>query len=237
MLFFFGAGMSVDAGIPDYRGANGLYTANGPLGSDMADFMPLLQGRELQCHARKSWDTWRQVQNLCRFAKPHVGHRYLAKLANSPGKKYFVVTSNVDELASQAGFRKKQIHACHGNIFTIQCSVPCARAAWPLPYISQHVAASARPIPLCPVCEAPARPNVYFFGDSERSFVWEANQKQAEAFSNWLSVHEREMLMLEVGCGLGAPGLRRHAESFLMRCPNSRLIRINEHEAEGEGIA
>ena len=161
---------------------------------------------------------------------PHVGYRYLSSFANGLGGKYFVITSNTDRLTHRAGFQPERIHACHGDIFTLQCSEPCSRRTWP------YCQGDDQEISLCPECGAPARPNVYFFGDSDRSYVWEGSQKQADAFSSWLSEHGETMLMLEIGCGLGAPGLRYHSESFLQQYPATRLIRINEHEAEGETV-
>jgi NAD-dependent SIR2 family protein deacetylase len=89
-------------------------------------------------------------------------------------------------------------------------------------------------LPCCPFCGAVARPNVFLFDDHEKSYVWEGNQATAERFSSWLAEQKNaELLILEVGCGLDAPGLRHRAEQYLADCPKSLLIRINDSAAAG----
>ena len=90
------------------------------------------------------------------------------------------------------------------------------------------------PLPRCPFCGAVARPNVFLFDDHEKSYVWEGSQATAERFSSWLIEQKNaELLMVEIGCGLDAPGLRHRAEQYLADCPKSLLIRINDAAASG----
>ena len=89
-------------------------------------------------------------------------------------------------------------------------------------------------LPRCPYCGERARPNVYFLGDTEEKYVWEGHQEIATAFSQWLDKFgPMRLLMLEVGCGTGAPGLRLHAENYLTSFNNSYLTRINDSDATG----
>jgi NAD-dependent SIR2 family protein deacetylase len=232
LLLLLGAGMSVDSGIPDYRGKAGFYTAGGPFGG-IPDFMSLLSGRELEYRAVESWRIWREQLCIFTAAEPHAGYAYLAAIAKKRGDACFTVTSNGDALTVRAGFSANAVHMCHGNKFMLQCSRPCVRKTWTWKEATgTHPSDPAVEVPRCPICEAPARPNVYFFGDSEESYVWEAQQASAERFSAWIKRHGERMLMLEIGCGIGAPGLRLRAEKYLHDFPGSRLIRINAHETE-----
>lgn len=89
-------------------------------------------------------------------------------------------------------------------------------------------------LPRCPFCGAVARPNVYMFGDSEKSYVWEAGEGTARNFAAWIEKQkDARLLILEIGCGLGAPGLRHRAERYLATYSASSLIRINLAAAEG----
>lgn len=232
LLLLLGAGMSVDAGVPDYRSKGGFYTADSPF-AGIPDFMSLLSGRRLDVLARESWLVWRKQLQLFTEAVPHAGYHYLAALAKKRGEECFTITSNGDALTARSGFPSETLHMCHGNKFALQCSGPCVREVWSWEKATgTHPLDPAIDVPLCPRCGAPARPNVYFFGDSAETYVWEAQQPSAERFAVWLERYGKAMLMLEIGCGTGAPGLRLHAERYLRDFPASRLIRINLHETD-----
>jgi NAD-dependent SIR2 family protein deacetylase len=232
LLFVFGAGMSVDSGIPDYRSAGGWYDADSPLRKRHPAFMPLLQGKELAATPRQSWELWWSQQDVFHRARPHPGYQYLSELAAGRGDAAFVLTTNVDGLAGKAGFAAERVHACHGSMFRLQCSVPCCRETWLMPEGDHPSDDADRLLPLCPFCGAVARPNVYFFGDSEERYVWEGQQAQAQKFVDWLSRWGNSMLMLEIGCGTGAPGMRYRTETFLRDHPRTRLLRINRDEID-----
>ena len=236
VLFIFGAGMSVDSGIPDYHSSGGWYRMDGPfsrIGKTDKDVLAIVrQQPEL------AWGMWGVRQSLCLKASPHAGYLALARAAAQKPSRCFVLTSNSDGLSFRAGFCSDHVHECHGSLYRLQCSIPCCRETWPMPEQRLEVDAETflakGQLPYCPFCGAPARPNIYFFGDSEESYVWEAGQTTAERFSSWLTERKNaELLMVEIGCGLGAPGLRSHAEQYLADCPRSLLIRINDSAATG----
>ena len=238
LLLIFGAGMSVDSGIPDYRSGGGWYDARSPFVKTGKDFMPILHGGELEKNAQHAWGMWGIMQNLFQEAVPHAGYQVLARIAEQKGQYSFVLTSNVDNQAIRAGFAPERIHQCHGRMFQLQCRIPCTRTAWAMPDIDMKICRESLraegDLPRCPHCGALARPNVYFFGDSEEKYVWEASQQSATAFKLWLDTHgAAKLLLLEVGCGTEAPGLRHHAEQFLERFPKAHLVRINDVDATG----
>ena len=230
--------MSVDSGIPDYRSGGGWYDSISPFAQAGEDFLPILHGRELEVNAPHAWGMWGIKQKLFGEAVPHAGYQALMEVAALKGSHSFVLTSNIDNLTIRVGFAPERIHQCHGSIFQLQCRVPCTRTVWPMPNLDMKICYDSLraegDLPHCPYCGAVARPNIYFFGDSEEKFVWEASQGAATAFKHWLDKHgPQKLLMLEVGCGTGAPGLRRHAEQFLERFPQAHLVRINDVSATG----
>jgi len=238
VLFILGAGMSTDSGIPDYRSSGGWYRENGPFAMIGKTAFAIFLRSELQADWNRAWGVWGYQQAVISRAKPHAGYVLLAGEAAKNPSRAFVLTSNVDELAFRAGFPPERIHQCHGSKFRLQCSIPCCRETWPMPEEPLDIDADnfmlKGPLPRCPFCGAVARPNVYFFGDSEESYVSEGSQATAEQFSSWIAERKNTaLLMLEIGCGLGAPGLRHRAEQYLADCPKSLLIRINDSAAMG----
>eukprot|EP01105_Mastigella_eilhardi_P002570 TRINITY_DN1320_c0_g1_i2.p2 TRINITY_DN1320_c0_g1~~TRINITY_DN1320_c0_g1_i2.p2 ORF type:complete len:129 (+),score=29.96 TRINITY_DN1320_c0_g1_i2:738-1124(+) len=90
------------------------------------------------------------------------------------------------------------------------------------------------PFPTCPKCHGTLRPNIYLFGDGNR-FLDAGTAKDNAAYNAWveyvlsqLSVGKK-LVLLEVGCGLRVPNIRRRLEELHSKCPpgTSTFIRIN----------
>jgi len=236
VLFLLGAGMSVDSGIPDYRGSGGWYAMGGPfsrIGRAGNEVLAVLRQ-----HPELAWGMWGFRQNLCLQVPPHAGYLALAREAAPKPFCCFVLTTNIDGLSFRAGFFSDHVHECNGSLRRLQCSVPCCRETWPMPDEPLDIDAEnfllKGPLPRCLFCDALARPNIYCFGDSEESYVWEASQAIAEGFSSWIAERKNaELLIVEIGCGLYYPALRRRAEQYLADSPRSLLIRLNDSAAMG----
>src|SRR6201993_40844 len=135
-----GAGLSVESGIPPFRGPGGLWTKYGE---------PPMNGYQLfLADPKKGWEDrirrqddelWRPL----RGAKPNPGHAALAML-ESLGVLRFLITQNVDDLHRQAGHQA--IAEIHGNWKLIRCIDCNAR------YKSAEVRLDVLP-PQCPQCE------------------------------------------------------------------------------------
>ena len=117
IVFFTGAGISTESGIPDYRGPNGLWSRMQPIYFD--DFVASEESR---------LEDWRRrFKSLAAFgeAKPNSGHRAIAGLVNA-GKASHVITQNIDGLHQRAGTPAEAIIEIHGNGTFATC-LECGR--------------------------------------------------------------------------------------------------------------
>src|SRR5579863_9770608 len=110
-----GAGMSVESGIPPFRGPGGLWTKYGE---------PPMNGyQRFMADPKKAWEERLSKRNdelykPLTVAKPKPGHLALVELEELGALK-FVITQNVDDLHKQAG--QKALAEIHGNWTLIRC--------------------------------------------------------------------------------------------------------------------
>jgi NAD-dependent deacetylase len=144
---FTGAGISVESGIPPFRGENGLWNTYDPNLADIGYF---------HTHPEKSWKFIKEIfyQGWGR-AEPNDAHLGVAKLEQM-GLVKAVITQNVDNLHHEAG--SKTVFEFHGTIRTISCSL-CKTQ-----YQAKEVSLATIP-PRCPVCLGIMRPDFVFFGE------------------------------------------------------------------------
>ena len=107
IVFFGGAGVSTESGIPDFRSVDGLY-------HQKYDYPP----ETILSHTfyrRKTEEFYRFYKDkmLCLDAKPNAAHYALAKLEKT-GKLKAVVTQNIDGLHQAAG--SKKVLELHGSV-------------------------------------------------------------------------------------------------------------------------
>lgn len=112
IVFFGGAGVSTESGIPDFRSVDGLY-------NQQYDYPP----ETILSHTfyrRKPAEFYRFYRNkmLCLDAKPNMAHRKLAEL-EAAGKVRAVVTQNIDGLHQLAG--SKKVLELHGSVHRNYC--------------------------------------------------------------------------------------------------------------------
>lgn len=109
IVFFTGAGMSTDSGIPDFRSNNGLYKNN-------------KHAEEIISHSffikdPKTFYEFYKSKMVFINARPNYGHEFIAKLQET--KDVSVVTQNIDGLHTLAG--SKKVYELHGSIFKNHC--------------------------------------------------------------------------------------------------------------------
>ncbi len=145
---FTGAGISVESGIPPFRGENGLWNKYDPDSFDI---------RYFHRHTKESWQVIREIfYDLFGKVRPNKAHAALAQLEAS-GVVKSVITQNVDNLHYDAGSRV--VHEFHGSLKRLACLACHAR--YPISEVSLD-----RLPPACPRCEGILKPDVIFFGES-----------------------------------------------------------------------
>lgn len=112
IVFFGGAGVSTESGIPDFRSTDGLY-------HQKYDYPP----ETILSHTffmKKTEEFYRFYKDkmLCLDAKPNAAHKKLAEL-EAAGKLTAVVTQNIDGLHQKAG--SKNVLELHGSVLRNYC--------------------------------------------------------------------------------------------------------------------
>lgn len=113
VVFFGGAGVSTESGIPDFRSTDGLY-------NQKYDYPPeeILSHTFFASHTEAFYDFYRDKM-LCLTAEPNAAHKKLAELEQK-GKLSAVVTQNIDGLHQKAG--SKNVFELHGSIHRNYCT-------------------------------------------------------------------------------------------------------------------
>jgi len=145
-VFFGGAGVSTESGIPDFRSVDGLY-------SQQYDYPP----EEILSHTffcRHTEEFFRFYRNKMLFpdALPNAAHRALAALEQA-GRLSAVITQNIDGLHQRAGSRR--VYELHGSVLRNHC-MKCGRF-----YPLGHIISSAG-IPRCE-CGGTVKPDVVLY--------------------------------------------------------------------------
>ena len=113
IVFFTGAGISTESGIPDFRSpGTGLWNQIKPI--QFQDFLGSEQIRS------ESWRRRFTGERIMENAKPNKGHLSVARLVEE-GRCLAVITQNVDNLHQDAGVPREQVIELHGNASYATC--------------------------------------------------------------------------------------------------------------------
>ncbi len=147
VVFFGGAGVSTESGIPDFRSVDGLY-------SQKYDQPPetILSHTYFVGHTGDFYRFYRDKM-LCLDAKPNAAHQKLAQLERA-GKLKAVVTQNIDGLHQMAG--SQVVYELHGSVHRNYCTK--CRAFYGADFIQ-----TGEGVPLCPVCGGLVKPDVVLY--------------------------------------------------------------------------
>ncbi len=148
IVFFGGAGVSTESGIPDFRSPDGLYRKQYDVPPET-----VLSSAYFYAHPDKFFAFYRE-RMLPLYARPNAAHQKLAQWERA-GKLLAVVTQNIDGLHQAAGSRN--VFELHGSIHRNYCTV-CKKA-----FSAQWIAQS-RGIPRCP-CGGIVKPDVVLYGE------------------------------------------------------------------------
>ncbi|TET70359.1 MAG: NAD-dependent protein deacylase [Candidatus Aminicenantes bacterium] len=166
VVIFTGAGISVESGIPAYRGEKGLWNKYDP--NIYANITYFLQDPSYY------WNFFREVRYpMLKKVKPNKAHLALAEL-ETVGNLKTVITQNIDGLHQDAG--SSSVIELHGTTRTIYC-LNCSQE-----YSMDEVFSmlEAQIPPLCSECKGKLRPAVVFFGESLNSQILRLAFEEAE---------------------------------------------------------
>ncbi len=147
IVFFGGAGVSTESGIPDFRSVDGLYNQKYSEPPET-----ILSHTYFQ---RRTADFYRFYRDkmLCLDAKPNAAHKKLAELERA-GKLKAVVTQNIDGLHQAAG--SQTVYELHGSVHRNYCTKCHA-------FYGVDFVAEGEGVPACPVCGGLVKPDVVLY--------------------------------------------------------------------------
>ena len=151
IVFFGGAGVSTESGIPDFRSAKGIYNEK------YHNLSPeTIISHEFFMKEPELFYEFYKEKMLFLDKDPNPCHAYLAKLEEE-GKLDSVVTQNIDGLHQKAGSRK--VFELHGSVHRNHC-MKCHKF-----FSSEYVANSKTVIPYCDECGGIIKPDVVLYNE------------------------------------------------------------------------
>ena len=147
IVFFGGAGVSTESGIPDFRSVDGLY-------NQKYDYPPetILSHSFYRSKTEEFYRFYRDKM-LCLDAEPNITHLKLAELEKA-GKVKAVVTQNIDGLHQKAG--SKNVMELHGSVLRNYCE-RCYH------FMSAEDILNSTGVPVCPKCGCTVKPDVVLY--------------------------------------------------------------------------
>ena len=147
IVFFGGAGVSTESGIPDFRSVDGLY-------NQQYDYPPetILSHTFFRRHTEEFYRFYR-AKMLALDAKPNAAHKKLAQWEQE-GKLKAVVTQNIDGLHQAAG--SKMVYELHGSVHRNYCQ-KCGA------FYDARYMLESKGIPKCEKCGGIIKPDVVLY--------------------------------------------------------------------------
>ncbi|MGE1061422.1 NAD-dependent protein deacylase [Megasphaera paucivorans] len=147
IVFFGGAGVSTESGIPDFRSVDGLY-------NQTYKYRPeTILSHSFYMDNPEEFFRFYHDKMLCLDAKPNMAHIKLAELEKA-GKLKAIITQNIDGLHQQAG--STNVLELHGSVHRNYC-LHCHK------FFNAHYMASAVGIPKCDACGGSIKPDVVLY--------------------------------------------------------------------------
>lgn len=150
LVFFGGAGVSTESGIPDFRSSEGIFR------KDIGKIPPeVLISSEYFNRNPKEFYSFYKEKMLFPNAEPNTTHRYFANLERM-GHNISVVTQNIDGLHQMAGSRR--VWELHGSCHRNTC-LGCGKK-FDMQYITE-----SKDVPRCDKCGSIIKPDVVLYGE------------------------------------------------------------------------
>ena len=218
-FFVTGAGISVDSGLPTYRGTGGLYTD-----ADTEEGIPIeeaLSGRMLHTRPEISWKHLWVLGQALQGKSPNRGHEILAEI-EATKRGAWVLTQNVDGFHREAG--SQQLIEIHGRRDQLHC-MSCGAGA-SLSALVQAGRARPPEIPRCEACDGVLRPGVVLFGEM---LPPDALDRMERALASGID------MVMSIGTSSGFPYIQ--APMLLARQHGVPAVEINADDTPVSSIA
>ena len=158
---FTGAGISVESGIPPFRGKNGLWNKVDPI------FL------EIEYFRKKPLQSWKKIKEIfydtLGDTQPNIAHEILAKME----KRSFlesIITQNIDHLHQKAGSRYVyELHGTYKQLVCTECGSEFDMSFADLKYLP----------PTCYICKGILKPDMVFFNEPIPAFAKKRSFEEA----------------------------------------------------------
>ena len=211
LVFFGGAGVSTESGIPDFRSVDGLYHQKFRYPPEV-----MLSHSFYESHTAEFFDFYRK-KLIVHGAKPNAAHLRLAKLERQ-GVCKAVVTQNIDGLHQAAG--SHTVYELHGSTLRNYCT-RCGKF-YPVEFIEQ-AGDQGDGIPRCTACGGIVKPDVVLYEEGLDEQTLE-NAVRAIAAADTLIVGGTSLAVYP------AAGLLRYFRG-------DELVVINKQPTPADGMA
>jgi len=150
IVFFTGAGMSTESGIPDFRSKDGLYSEK-----EFNGYEPeFILSRSFFLEFPQMFYNYYFKKIIHEEAEPNIGHLAIAGMQKE-SLKITVVTQNIDGLHTEAGSEK--VIELHGSVHRYYCTA-CGRK-----YSYAYIIGNGQNVPVCETCKNIIRPDVTLY--------------------------------------------------------------------------
>ncbi len=214
IVFFTGAGISTESGIPDFRSpGTGLWNQIKPI-----QFQEFIGSEQVR---NESWRRRFTGERLMENAQPNKGHLSVARLVEE-GRCLAVITQNVDNLHQDAGVPRERVIELHGNASYATCLACGIR--YELGDLERQFAQLGRVEP-CGRCGGIIKTATISFGQAMPEQAMQRAQAAVEACD----------LMVVAGSSLvvyPAAGFPEHAKQF-----GAKLAIVNREETPLDAMA
>ncbi len=210
IVFFGGAGVSTESGIPDFRSTNGLYNQQWKYPPET-----ILSSTFFYKNTKEFYRFYRE-KLLITGIKPNIAHLKLAELEQK-GKLSAIITQNIDGLHQAAG--SKNVFELHGSVLRNYCTK--CKTFYDEQYVINH--ADQNGIPCCEKCGSIIKPDVVLYEEALNDKV----------VSGAINAMENADLLIIGGTSLTV----YPAAGMIQYFRGSNVVLINKSETQNDGIA
>ncbi len=211
IVFFGGAGVSTESGIPDFRSQDGLYRQQWKYPPET-----IISRSFFDANPKEFYRFYRE-KLIIKDAKPNITHLKLAEL-EANGKLTAVVTQNIDGLHQKAG--SKKVFELHGSTLRNYCT-KCGKF-----YDENFILESKNSsdgLPHCPECSGLVKPDVVLYEEGLDDNIVDGAIK---------AISEADMLIIG-----GTSLVVYPAAGFIRYFKGRHLVMINKSETQADSMA